>query len=237
MTASPHRPDIRSPGKRPKFHQKPDDDLSRLRDVLREIGNLLPFLSALMPETGGQGPQTGVINRHAPGSSEPWQTEAANAYWTIHAGIRALLNAMRVERGIAPLVWRGHDDATDRVLTMIGNYAPTVCADTLAVLTDTLERWVTAAKTIADIDTADRWTPVPRVPGGKPPACPYCQTYNLRMARRRGEVRCIYPSCVDSEGNPTRARMEPGGMSGEGILVFGDDTTMHYREPASEDAP
>jgi hypothetical protein len=237
MTAAAHRPDIRSPGHRPKFrHSLPDDDLSRIAAALQEVARLLPCLSDLLPESGGQGPQTGVIGRHAPASSEPWQAEAATAYWTLHAGIRSMLNEMRYERGLPPLVWRGHDDATDRVLKMLGNYAPAVSPETLSEATARLEGWVTQAKQIADIDEAERWVPVPKVPGGRPPRCPYCGTYGLRMARRRGEVRCLYPACTDSEGNPTRARMEPGGMSGEGILVFGDATTMHYREPEPEGA-
>ena len=58
------------------------------------------------------------------------------------------------------------------------------------------------------------------------------------MARRLGMVRCFRPSCTDADGRPTAARMEPGGMTGEGILVFGDDTTMHYRsDPDPERSP
>jgi hypothetical protein len=233
MTA-PHRSGTRPP--RPRHRQSPpDDDLARLTDALRDIERLLPGLSSLLPEAGGQGPQTGVIGRHAPASSEPWQAEAAAAYWTIHAGIRSMLNEMRYERGMQPMIWRGHDDATGRVLQMLRNYAPAVSAETLAEAADRLESWLTSARQIADIDEAERWVPVPSAPGGKPPRCPYCRTYNLRMARRRGEVRCLYPGCVDGSGNPTRARMEWGRMSGEGILVFGDDTTMHYREPEQAD--
>ena len=236
MTAAAHRPDPRSPGKRPKFRTRTEDDLARLTAVLREVERLLPCLADLLPETGGQGPQTGVIGRHAPKSSEPWQAEAAHAYTDLHAGIRTTVNEMRYELNMAAMQWRGHDDATGHVLKLIGNYGPALSPDSLAEHIERLERWVTAAKQIADIDEAERWVPVPKVPGGKPPRCPYCGTYGLRMARRRGEVRCIYPDCTDGDGKPTRARMEPGGMSGEGILVFGDATTMHYREPETADA-
>lgn len=232
MTATPHRPDVRSPGKRPKIRQySSDHDLSRLTAALLDAARLLPHLSALLPETGGQGPQTGTIGRHAPESSEPWQAEAASVYWTIHTGIRRLVNEMRGERGMVSLVWRGHDDATHQVFRLARNYAPAVSPETVATALARVEGWVTSARQIADVDEVERWIPVPRVPGGKPPACPYCKTYNLRMARRRGEVRCLYPGCTDRDGNPTRARMELGPMSGEGLLVFADDTTMHYREP------
>jgi hypothetical protein len=36
------------------------------------------------------------------------------------------------------------------------------------------------------------------------------------------------PGCRDTDGNATRARMEPGRMTGEARLVFGDGTTMHW---------
>ncbi len=207
-----------------------EDDASRLRQALAELERMLPTLSALLPEKSGQGPQTGTIGRHAPRSSEPWQAEAADAYWAIHAGVRDVSNAMREERGLGRLVWRGHDDATVQVFQRILNLIPGASDDLLAECLSRVEGWLTSAKQIADIDEADRWVPVPKVPGGKPPKCPYCQTYGLRMSRLRGEVRCSFPGCVDGSGRPTRARMETGGMTGEGVLVFGDDTTMHYRE-------
>jgi hypothetical protein len=207
-----------------------DEDMTRLRRALSDVGDFLPVLEALLPETGGKGPQTGVINRHAPGSSEPWQAEAASVYWVIHAGIRGLANDMRAERGMNRIIWRGHDDATDRVLIQIWNYAPAVSPDTVARVATRLEQWADMARGIPDIDEVERWVPVPRVTGARPPACPYCQTFSLRMARRRGEVRCFFPGCTDGTGRATRARMEPGAASGEGILVFGDSTTMHYRE-------
>lgn len=217
----------------PDRHQRVEDDAVRLLYALREAEALLPVLSALLPETGGRGTQTGVIGRHAPRSSEPWQAEAASAYWTIHAGLREMVNDLRIDRGLYELAWSGHDGETGRVIARIRNLVPVVSADAVRDAAKRAESWVTAARQITDIDEAERWTPVPRVPGAKPPACPYCRTFSLRMARHRGEVRCSFPGCRDGDGNPTRARMEFGARSGEAMLVFGDDTTLHYREEAA----
>jgi hypothetical protein len=220
-----HRADLRTPNR-----HRGDDDTDRLDYALGDVAKLLPVLSSLLPETGGSGPQTGVVDRHPPGSSEPWQADAAAAYWTIHAGIRDIANGMRTERGMARLVWRGHDDATAQVLRQIRNYAPVVEPGTVTAAATRIEGWLASARQIPDIDEVERWVPVPRVAGAKPPACPYCGTFSLRMARRQGVVRCFYPGCADKDGRPTRASMEPGAATGEGILVFGDSTTMHFRE-------
>jgi hypothetical protein len=228
---SPHRIDPRSGSRHSKqTRARVEDDASRLRQALAEIEALMPVLSALLPETGGQGPQTGVIGRHAPESSEPWQSEAATAYWTIHAGLRFMANSLRIERGLREQVWRGQDDATAHVIKRIRNLIPGASDDLIAESLRDVERWITAAKSIADIDETERWVPVPRARGAKPPKCPYCKTFSLRMARRRGEVRCFFPGCTDSDDRPTRARMEHGAATGDGMLVFGDDTTLHFRK-------
>jgi hypothetical protein len=59
-----------------------------------------------------------------------------------------------------------------------------------------------------------------------PVPCPYCDTYGLRMLRRKGEVKCIFPGCVDSDGWPTKARMEAGRMTGQERLIFRDGMMM-----------
>jgi hypothetical protein len=46
------------------------------------------------------------------------------------------------------------------------------------------------------------------------------------MLRRKGEVKCFFPGCLDSDGSPTRARLEPGRMTGEARLIFGDGIMM-----------
>lgn len=203
-------------------------DYQDLCSALAEADALLPVLARLLPEPSSGGPATGTIGRHAPESSEPWQTEAADAYWRIWFGARKLANRLAKTLGLGERSYPA--GATGRALTMIGSYAvkldPEALADTLARVSG----WVVAARRIRDIDEVDSWQPLPRPKGFPPPACPYCHTMSLRMAKGREEVKCFFPECTDIDGNPTRARMEIGRFSAGGHLVFGDGTVVAYRE-------
>lgn len=187
-------------------------------------------LAGLMLEPSGKGPATGTIGRHAPESSEPWQAEAANAYWAIHFGIRQLRDDLRQAAGLEPSELTGSGTHTIRAIRDVSNLSTIIPEDLLADARYQVERWVDAARKIRDIDEVESWVPVPRVPGAEPPVCPYCKTLSLRMSRLRQEVHCLYPGCRDQQGRPVRARMEPGRLTGQGMLVFQDDTVVAYRE-------
>lgn len=226
------RPDGRSSPQRPN-RRRPEpaqDDRDRLDSALAEAWSLLGRLARLMPEPSGTGPATGTIGRHAPESSEPWQAEAAHAYWAIHFGLRKLRDEMRTAAGLTADPLSGSGTHTGKAISDVSALGSIVPADLLADARFRVESWVTAGRRIRDIDEVETWTPVPRVPGAEPPMCPYCCTLSLRMSRTRQEVRCFNPECRDLDGNPVRARMEPGVLSDTGQLVFGDDTVVAYRE-------
>lgn len=220
----------RSPGKRPRrLPALPSEhDYQLLCQALADAEGLLPVLGRLLPEPSSGGPATGTIGRHAPESSEPWQDEAAHAYWAIYFGARKLANRLRQVAGLPPRAW-GYGD-TSTALGLIASLATTVPEQDLAEARQAAESWVTGARRIRDIDEVDTWQPVPRVPGSAPPACPYCHTLSLRMSRLREEVRCFYPDCTDLDGKPTKARMQRGRLGDTGTLVFGDGTVVAYRE-------
>jgi hypothetical protein len=184
----------------------------------------LATLARLLPEPDGQGMQTGTIGRTAPESSEPWNDAAAYAYWDLYFGPGNLVNEMRYAIGLRVLRYppRGAN-ATDVIL----NLAPGCPPEVVSEVCRRLEQWTLRATQIPDVDESEPWTAVPGV-GGRPPECPFCHTFGLRMRRRAGEVQCFFPGCVDGDQNPTRARMEPGRMTGEARLVFGDGTMMHW---------
>jgi hypothetical protein len=227
----------RSPSTRPRPTPPTpaDDDLDRLREAVTEAAGLLPVLAALLPEPSGTGPATGTIGRHAPESSEPWQAEAAGAYWAIWFGARKLADELRRTAGVPIREW-GYGD-TPRAMTLIVNLASTVPPGTLAETRRVVEGWVAQAQRIRDIDEAETWAPLPRLPGVPPFVCPYCKTPSLRMNRARLEVRCLMPGCTDLDGNPTRARMRPGRLAEDGALVFDDDTVVAYRDTHDEPRP
>lgn len=195
--------------------------LDRLIEAVDEAGIRLARLAPLIAEPEGSGPDTGTIGRHAPESSEPWAKQAADAYFGIWFGAREIARAMRGAAGMHRPVHTCGQDALD----MIRNLAPAAQPFILRGATRTLERLVRRADQVPAIDEDEPWVALPRQ-NGREVACPYCQTYGLRMLKRKGEVRCIYPGCTDSDGKPTRARMEPGRMTGEERLIFGDGTMM-----------
>ena len=202
-------------------------DLERLLAALSLASGLLDQLAELLPEPSGNGPATGTIGRHAPDGSEPWNTQAADAYFTIYHGIRKVAVRMRYARGADP----GDEPPNTRAaLISIRNQAPALPASALSDFRREIEGWVSTALRIRDIDEEDSWVPVPRAPGAEPPCCPYCKTLSLRLSKAREEVRCFFPGCLDADHNPTRARMERGRSTGEGVLVFGDGTIVAYRE-------
>jgi hypothetical protein len=219
----------RSAGTRPRRAAEPSErDLEHLCEALAQAENLLPTLAQLLAEPAGNGPATGTIGRHAPESSEPWQSEAADAYWRIWFGARKLANRLRLLAGMPIRRW-GYGQ-TYAALDTIRKLGSTVPPGDLAGARDQVESWVAGAKRIRDIDEVETWQPLPRPPGYPPPACPYCRTLSLRMAKGREEVRCFFPGCTDIDGHPTRARMEVGLFTDSGHLVFGDGTVVAYRE-------
>jgi hypothetical protein len=189
-----------------------------VRDARARINRLHPLIAE--PENGG--PDTGTIGRHAPESSEPWGKQAAGAYFDLYFGAREYARAMRgAARMRRPADVCGHD-ALDIVDAMVTISQPFV----LRGVTRGLERLVRQADQVPGIDESEPWVALPAMPGQVPLACPYCKTYGLRMLKRKGEVKCFFPGCTDSDGSPTRARLEPGRMTGEERLIFGDGIMM-----------
>jgi hypothetical protein len=197
--------------------------LDRLIEATRDAGVRLARLEPLILEPEGTGPDTGTIGRHAPESREPWAIQAASAYFDLYFGARELARAMR---GAAGLRLRVFDDACGAdALRIIRNMAPGAQDFILRGVTRKLESLVRRADQVTSIDEDEPWVPFPGV-GADPVPCPYCDTYGLRMLRRKGEVKCIFPGCVDSDGWPTKARMEAGRMTGQERLIFRDGMMM-----------
>jgi hypothetical protein len=204
------------------------EDLDELRAAIGQARRLLPILSDLMASQPGDGPNHSPISRNKPESKEPWAHEAAHCYWMIFYGSQKLADQMRIRAGVSTQRWRHGEDG----LEVINACAIIIEPQMLGYARRLVQNWVAAALEIRDLDHVDDWTAVPRVPGTRPPFCPYCHTPALRLNRLLGEVKCLYPGCADSDGNPTRARMEYNSATGAGILVFTDHSIMTFTPAA-----
>ncbi len=197
------------------------DVRDRIGPAITECRDALIRLQPLIAQPDRTGPQTGTIGRSAPHSRPPWNEQAADAYWNIWFGAGSSVVLLRYAIGLsAGTPPRGSD-----ALRQIGRLAPAAPDEQVLTVVHDLDRWAAAALAVPAIDEGEQWTALPQV-GSTPPPCPYCHTFGLRMLKRAGEVRCFFPACADTDGRPTRARMEPGRMTGEARLVFADGTTM-----------
>lgn len=208
-------------------------DLRRLTEACadltgRGVGLLHQLRHSLRTPTGQNA--VGTIGRHAIEGSEPWHGDAAAVYWQIHFGARELEFALLRVRGLPQRRRGGSHDNTLAALRALPDLSVAAPGEVVRRAANRVERWVNAARRVHDVDEAERWVPVPRVPGVLPPACPYCHNLSLRMSRERAEVRCFTPGCADLDMARPVARMERGQASGEGLLVFRDTTVVHYRE-------
>lgn len=197
--------------------------LGRLYSAVGAARHRLDRLAPLLTEQEDSGPSTGTIGRHAPESSEPWAKQAAAAYFDLYFGAREMARAMRGVMGIRRPI--GDEACGEAGLDIVADMAPAVPQFMLRGVTRKLEKWVSQADQVPAIDEDEPWVPLPRI-GGRQIPCPYCLTFGLRMLKRKGDIRCFYPNCKDRDGRPTRARMEPGRMTGEERLIFGDGTMM-----------
>jgi hypothetical protein len=201
--------------------------LDRMASALDDLDKLFPRLAHLLPHADTGGARTGVIGRHAPEGSEPWNVSVSDALWGPWFGLGHLINALRRDLGMRQLAVppRGPD-----AVEVLRGLIPGCTEEILSLPLRRVERWLRRAGELPAIDESEPWTGLPNLPQtGTPPECPYCGTLALRMRLRAGEIRCFFPDCVDGDERPTRARMEPGRMTGEARMVFGDGTMMAWQ--------
>lgn len=202
-------------------------------DHLVRAGGILDQLEALLPEQVTD-PQAGGARPKVTGSPAPWHTEAAAALLDITEGARRLEASLRRDVGGNLGARRGNSDPNTRAaLRSIVRLAEALAGDQVKTAARIVAQWVTAARQLRDIDQADRWEPLPRLPGTLPPPCDYCTTYSLRWNRRSGEVRCVLPDCRDGDGHRPVARMEVGRFTGLAALVWRDGRSITYAHQAA----
>jgi hypothetical protein len=198
---------------------------TRIADAVTTLIVLIERLEAEVPEkaahpygSGGLTPRGG----HGPLSS--WNTQAAMLVLEMHAGLRELEQDLKYQVSGHIRTRGGSDANTSLALEGLPGLVAGLDYAGAMIVTRKLEGWAFRARLIlGDIEPFSR---LPRLPGEKAPACPYCKTPDsLRYRPFSGQVRCIKPSCRDTNGEPPAGRLEVGAYSGEASLAWADGMT------------
>jgi hypothetical protein len=197
-------------------------------DHLVRRNGILDQLEGLLPEEGTTDEPSSHPGKIT-GSPAPWNAEAAAIYFDITEGARRLEASLRRDVSGRLGERRGNSTPNTRsALRSVVRLTEALDDDRVKTTTRIVARWVTTARQLRDIDQADPWEPLPRLPGHLPPACDYCSTYSLRWNRRSGEVRCVLRDCRDGDGKRPIARMEIGRFTGQAALVWRDGRSVTY---------
>jgi hypothetical protein len=171
------------------------------------------------------------------GPGEPWNSQAAHAYFGATAEVRQIEADLRLQVAGTVMDHRGGSDENTaaaleavtalaeglpaHVLTQRDGKGPCCCD--LCVVSRRMARRIFVLQALPAIDLARAWRPLPRCKGTRPHRCPYCGRFELRYAPGTLTVTCFMPGCLDADGEQPFARV---GRSRVGdlrpVLVWND---------------
>lgn len=123
---------------------------------------------------------------------------------------------LKLPRGV-----RGGSSAnTSKALEAVCRLAEGVDDRSVQDCTRDVDRWIRRAQIALGQTEPPRR--IPRLPGEKEPACPFCENHTLRMFPVAGLIKCVTPKCTDEEGRKPEARMEYSPHVGDFVLVWQD---------------
>jgi hypothetical protein len=199
------------------IHVRISDDVAAMEALLERLEEELP--EKKKNPHGGHGSAKGG---HPPLTS--WNTQVAMLVMDIHAGVRELETDLRYAIAGTVRVRGGSDGNTTRSLRAL----PGLCAGSdhaaVQLACKKLEGWIYRAQLIlGDVAPFSR---LPRLPGQGEPVCPFCNSAgSLRVQHATGKVRCLKPSCRDTEGNKPSGLVEMGQFSAQPLIAWSDGTT------------
>jgi hypothetical protein len=184
-----------------------------LAEVCAELRRWLPAAALLLTEPDADG-STGTGQ---PGSSPPWNSSAANAYFDAHALIRETEQLFRMI-----ISHHGGDDrswsagSTSRALAAIERLGSVLPRDRVSRAARELTGAVTAILQLAAVDEAER---AQRVTA----ECPYCKFGMMRVFPRSGTVTCLrMGACTDADGNHPLGIMGRSQLDGAPRVTWQD---------------
>jgi hypothetical protein len=160
------------------------------------------------------------------GSAPPWNTAAAAAVLDAHEGIRRAEASLRRQVTGHPGDRRGGSTVnTYRALDAVVRLAEAIPDEDRVRIARILRRWDAATRRLTAVDQLARWIPIRAQAGGRPPACPYCRTFSLRVAERSGVIVCFYPGCADADGERPYGRLDMSRITGDPVIAWNDGLT------------
>lgn len=215
----------------------PPDDITVAGDALLTaltMAEVMVFYPDVMPS----GPIGG-----AAGSAPPGNAQAFQVVMVTHAGVRELERELR-EQVSGSVIERGGSDAnTVLALQAIAKLTAQASDEDRAYAMRMIHGWTVQAQRLPGIDEATRWArirlatrcaecraklPPPPADCGQcgeppplPPACPYCGTYELRLAESQYVVACFYVDCPwrDEHGERAMARLDLSALPPHGPVL------------------
>lgn len=209
---------------------------SDLQIACTEMTKRLPQVDGLLHQPDEEGQEPGG----KPGSSPPWNARVAAVLTDAEEAARRLEASLRLAvTGSAGPRRGGSRGNTEEALRAIPRLGAALDPDGEKLAAGIVERLITAAMQLPAIDEAPVWRSLRPGPDGLPPSCPYCESYQLRVAVRSRVVMCFSPACPgdDSGQRPTATmeRMLAGPQVGAPLLVWADGLIQQPPEqPALE---
>jgi hypothetical protein len=152
----------------------------------------------------------------------PWYTQAAWLIMDLHAESREMESRLRLYAAQPVRVRGGSSDNTYKALEAVMAISWAVEDNCVQECRRWIDRWCGRARiALGETDEPRR---LPRQPGQKDPACPYCTERTLRFWALSGMVRCVNPACRLDDGQKPSARMEYSNIASDFILVWSDNS-------------
>jgi hypothetical protein len=166
------------------------------------LNELLERIIAIKSWTPSGGEFHGKVSHSPP----PWNSNAANAIFDLHAWSRQTEAQMRILLDL-PMRYRGGSSTnTKAALDSLVRLSEAANDRTVKDNRVWLNGWCKKSEIILGKEEAAKR--LPREQGQPEPACPWCKQTTLRSYAVRGEVFCIDPTCRDEEGRRPHAMLE-----------------------------
>lgn len=177
---------------------------ARLRTTADQALRLHQALEAVVPYrqvTGEYRPA--ISHQRRTVAPIPWNSVAAELTLEFHTKIRRLEIHLKERVTGGYLQRRGSSrDNTRYAVDSVVNLCETIDDDTALGVLNELAAWARRAETY--YDPAGGLHRLPREPGEKEMACPYCEHKTMRWNPGRGIAVCVRPTCCKENGQRPR---------------------------------